>query len=273
MWRLGFVTLCACGSFGADVPPGNGDASADDAAPEVDADTRYRATPVRFERAGEDHIWTGLLANTSGSTRGTYSGWFRFTGASDGTMQMLAVAQVIGIGGVFRTANNRFRFVFPSCNGGIQLDMESRGMYTVASGWVHVLASWDLVEGRAQLYVNDKEDRAPNPTINTDNICYDALRWGIGGLSQGQLDADVADLYADLGSFIDLGLGVNRRRFRDDVGNPIDLGERCDGPTGTQPTGCFKGDLATWHTNKGVGAGFNLEGNGLTLAPDGPSTY
>jgi hypothetical protein len=230
----------------------------------------YRATAVRFEPSTNDFMWTSSLADTTNSTRGTFSAWFRFNGG-DGEQQLIAVAQVVGIGGVVRTASNRFHFTMQNCVGLPMLDMQSRGTYTTASGWVHVLASWDVSAGRADLYVDDLPDRAATMTMISGAICYDSIKWGIGGLVDGRLDADVADLYAALGTYIDFSVEANRRLFRDADGKPVDLGWTCKRPTGSPASGCFVGDAETWNVNQGEATGFTLEGNGLAPAPTSPS--
>ena len=240
-----------------------------DASPDA---PEYQANAVRFEKSDGDYIWTSFLANTVASNKGTYSIWLRFH-ATDGQAQYLSVAQVIGVGGVLREANNRFRFFMQNCAGVPLFDMQSASAYTVSSGWIHVLASWDLGAGRADLYINDADDRAPNPGILNGPICYASLKWGIGGLNNGELDADVAELYAALGTYIDLTVVANRRKFSDATGRPVDLGTNCTTPTGSRPTGCFTGAPAVWNTNKGEGAGFNLQGNGLEAAPTSPSDH
>ena len=259
--RIGFDTQSA-----SDAPIVSGDAPGD-ASPDGPG---YRATAVRFETAGNDYIWTGFLANTTNSAQGTYSVWLHFNGGDD-QLQFLSVAQVVGIGGVLRAANNHFQLVLPNCAAITVLDMQTENAYTSTSGWVHLLASWDLAAGRADLYVNDVADRAANPGMLPGNVCYASLKWGIGGLVTGALDADVADLYASLGTYVDLDVEANRRLFRDAAGKPVDLGADCSGPTGAAPTGCFVGDFESWNTNKGTGAGFVLEGDGLVVAPTSPS--
>jgi hypothetical protein len=264
------LALGSCG-FSADRPGDAAVAGLDvsrEAAPFDGAG--YHATAVRFQSSGNDYIWTNALANTVDSPRGTLSGWFRFT-AGDGQQQQLSVGQVVAIGGVFRTGNNHVRFLLFTCAGGVLLDMQTQQTYKTTNGWVHLLASWDVAAGRADLYVNDVLDREGNPNINSGNVCYASLKWGIGGVASGQVDADLADIYAALGTYLDLSVEANRRRFSDSSGKPIDLGANCMGPTGAIPTGCFTGDLATWHTNKGIAGGFNIEGDGLAAAPTSPS--
>jgi hypothetical protein len=235
----------------------------------VDA-ASYHASAVRFDPAGNDYMWTGSLANTASSARGTFSAWLRFN-AGDGQQQLIAVAQVVAVGGIYRSVANLVEVHLYTCAGVPLLGMQTAGTYTTASGWIHLLAAWDLNAGRADLYINDVDDRAPNPALLAGPVCYDSIKWGIGGLINGTLDADVADVYAALGTYIDLSVEANRRLFRDATGRPVDLGASCVGPTGSPVTGCFIGDAASWNVNKGTAAGFTLEGDGLTKAPTSPS--
>jgi hypothetical protein len=269
------LALGACGRFGFDALSGP------DAAVESDADEDaaidappdapgYRANAVSFVRGEGDYMWTSFLTNTTNSNKGTYSIWLHFRGG-DGQAQYLSVAQVVGVGGVLREANNKFRFFMQNCAGVPLFDMQSASTYTAAAGWIHVLASWDLGNGKADLYINDVDDRASNPGILNGNICYASLKWGIGGLVDGELEADVAELYAALGTYIDLSQTANRRMFIDEQKQPVDLGPGCIAPTGTAPTGCFVGDTAAWFTNKGEGGGMTVQGNGLATAANSPS--
>jgi hypothetical protein len=158
-----------------------------------------------------------------------------------------------------------------NCAGVPLLDMRSVGTYTAATDWVHVLASWDLANDKADLYIDDVDDRAASPTTLNGNICYASVKWGIGGLVGGELEADVAELYAALGTYMDLSQTANRRKFIDEQKRPVDLGAGCTTPTGSAPTGCFVGDASSWFTNKGAGGGMTVEGNGLPVAPTSPS--
>jgi hypothetical protein len=97
------------------------------------------------------------------------------------------------------------------------------------------------------------------------------VRWGVGGLDPAQLDAEVADLYASLGTFVDITIEANRRKFSDVTGKPVSLGDDCSKPTGAVPTACFIGAAPTWHMNKGIVAGMTLSGDGLVAATDSPS--
>jgi hypothetical protein len=266
------LALAGCSAIlGMDPPELGADAAAATPDTSTSSDAAgYRATAVHFAEASNDYMTTNGLRNTSASPMGTYSVWLHFHGG-DGQQQLISVAQIVGIGGVIRTSSNHIQFVMQMCSSPVVLDMQTQRTYTSTSGWIHVLASWDVSSGRAQIYVDDVVDRAANPTINNGNICYGTPTWGIGGLSSGQLDADVADLYASLGTSIDLDVEANRRLFGTAGNKPVDLGSNCTNPTHAMPTACFTGAMGSWNTNKGVGAGFTVGGDGLTAAQTSPS--
>lgn len=272
------LPLAGCTAiFGLDAPHHASDAGSNTDAPSRSdaprSDTSpvgYHATAVRFDPAGGDFLTTGTLAGSTGSGQGTFSVWLHFNGG-DGSAQMIAAAQVVASGGIVRNANNKLQFQLDACTGALLLDVVSAHPYTTTSGWIHVLASWDLAANKVQLYVNGVPDLAPGGTITNGAICYNAPKWGIGGLSSASLDADVADWYAAFGTALDLDVVANRAKFRTLAGKPVDLGPDCSNPTGTTPIGCFTGALAQWPTNKGTGGGFTVHGDGLSAAPTSPS--
>jgi hypothetical protein len=258
---------------GTDAPMQVDDAPADASKP-TDA-AGYRATAIQFTSASNDYLTTDALDHTSNSPRGTASFWTRFT-AGDATTQLIVVAAVevdkVGVaGGIARGSDDHFEFLMYDCLGNKLLDMTSQSAYTIASGWIHVLAAWDVSAGLAQLYINGVPDLAAGPTINNGSICYTAWKWGVGGLSSGSLDAGLADVYATLGTFTDLGSAANRELFEDGSNKPVDLGTDCDTPEHATPTLCFTGSAATWNMNKGSGDGFTVECGALAPALTSPS--
>ncbi|HSN25181.1 MAG TPA: LamG-like jellyroll fold domain-containing protein [Kofleriaceae bacterium] len=262
--------------FGLDAPHRLADAASADSPTLTDtsrsdaAPVGYHATAVRFDPAGGDFLTTGTLAGSTTSGQGTFSVWLHFNGG-DGSAQMIAAAQVLASGGIFRNANNKLQFQLNACGGGLLLDVQSAHAYTASSGWIHVLASWDLAASRVQLYVNGVPDLAAGGTIANGAICYTAPKWGIGGLSSASLDADVADWYASFGTAVNLDVVANRAKFRTVAGKPVDLGADCSNATGVTPIACLTGALAQWSINKGTGGGFALHGDGLSAAPTSPS--
>ncbi len=256
------------GHDAASADTGGSGSGSGDAAPDA---PRYHATAVRFDPAADDYLYTGKLGTNDG-TKGTLSMWLHFNG-SDGQKQILAAAVVALPGGVTRESNNRFTFTLNNCSGPLAVTMQSDATYTTASGWVHLLAAWDVTQNLAQLYVDDVA-HVSNAATADYTICYSADQWRIGGLSSGQLDADVADMFASLGTFIDLRVDANRRLFIDPTGKPVDLGTNCSAivaATGAVTTGCFTGPVAMWNKNKGTGGGFDLGGAVLAAAPTSPS--
>jgi hypothetical protein len=258
---------------GTDAPAQVDDAPAD-ASKLADA-AAYRATAVQFTSASNDYLTTDALDHATNSPLGTASFWVRFT-AGDANQQLLVVAAVqvgpaIVAGGIYRTTDDHVAFLMYDCAANKLLEMESQNTYTVASGWVHVLAAWDVSAGLAQLYINGVPDLAAGATINNGSICYTAWKWGVGGYSSGTLDAGLADVYASLGTFTDLGSAANRELFEDGSNKPVDLGTDCDSPTHSTPTLCFTGSATTWNMNKGSGDGFTVEGGALAPALTSPS--
>lgn len=229
----------------------------------------YHATAVRFDLTGGDYLTTGAFAGSTTSPTGTFSVWLHFNG-SDGTSQTITTGQFVVSGGIVRNANNKIQLVFASCNGALLLNVESAHTYTAASGWIHLLAAWDLSASKVQLYINGTSDLASGGTIGNGSICYTVPKWGIGGLSSATLDADVADWYASFGTAVDLDVVANRAHFRSATGKPVDLAADCSNPTGATPIGCLTGALASWPQNKGTGGGFATHGT-LAAAATSPS--
>jgi hypothetical protein len=263
--------------LGLDTPALARDASAELDGPPVDAvvpdAAAYDAEAVRF--GGATYLSSGRLAGVVDSPRGTLSVWLRFNG-NDGKQQIVTAAELGvgsfgGVGGIARQANNRFEMALLSCTGAMLVDMTSVHPYTTTSGWIHVLASWDVTRDRAQLYIDGADDRSPMVTINNGQICYAVNKWGVGGVISPSLTADVADLFVTLDTSLDLDSPTNRHLFISEAGKPVDLGVRCSKPLGgVVPTLCLTGTPATWATNKGTGGGFAVTGDPLGVAPDGP---
>lgn len=151
------------------------------------------------------------------------------------------------------------------------LTMRSNTAYTSASGWLHVLSSWDLSTTTGLLYINDADDLAASPTLTDDSIDYTGADWGVGANSTGtnKLDGDMADLWFD-DSFIDISVEANRRKFIDATGKPVSLGADGSTPTGSQPLVFLSGPTVDWHTNLGTGGGFT-ENGALTDGGSSPS--
>jgi len=138
---------------------------------------------------------------------------------------------------------------------------------------VHLLFGFNLAVGGARsIYINDVADLVEN-TFTDDTIDYTTGNDGIGvGAKEDgtvKVNADIADLWLD-DSYIDFTIEANRRLFIDPNGNPVDLGEAGQFPTGSSPIVFLSGATSAWHTNLGTGGGFT-ENGALTDGGSSPS--
>ena len=141
--------------------------------------------------------------------------------------------------------------------------------------WHHVIVSADMtVLNKVDLYIDDTQI---TPTISvfttgsTLNIGGGTFYLGQIQNGNSKLEADIADFWIDTGTYIDLSVEANRRKFIDAAGNPVDLGSDGSAPTGSSPELFLSGDTATWHTNDGAGGGFSEIGALTDAATDPPS--
>jgi len=84
------------------------------------------------------------------------------------------------------------------------------------------------------------------------------------------LNCEIADLYLNTATSLDLSSTANRRKFISAEDKPVDLGSDGSTPTGTAPLIFLSNPTATWQNNLGSGGNFN-ENGALTDAGDSPS--
>jgi hypothetical protein len=143
----------------------------------------------------------------------------------------------------------------------------------LTAGWKHILASWDLSVPTAKIYITDVDDTT-TPTLTNDLIPYataTAQQWW--NTDPGApMDMDLADLWLDTNTFIDLTVTANRRKFISAAQAPVNLGVAGATPTGSSPMIFFTGNngAAAWATNLGTGGAFALDRGALTLASSNP---
>lgn len=158
-----------------------------------------------------------------------------------------------------RLSTNTLNFSFRNISG-IQLSFTtSLNSLTVASGWVHVLWSFNITTGEYFVYLDDADDLASSSTTGgpfdfTHSDWY--VGWN-GALSYG--DFDLAEFWMALGSSLDLSVEANRRKFITASGSPAYLGADGTQP-GITPIIYLSGAVDDWHTNKGTGGGFTENG-------------
>jgi len=225
------------------------------------APVSYTAQSVTFD--GADRLARGAaLTGVVAGKAGMFSGWVKF--AAGGSSQQFIVGRSISSGlRVERSSSGRI--TVDGRNSGesaiLQIRTNTTGFIT-STAWHHILASWDLATGRAQLYIDGVTDvdGAFTVTIN-DTIAYNTPDYGVGAstLATNFLIGDMADPYLNTVTSLDLSVLANRQKFNI-ADTPVDLGADGSTPTGSAPAVFLSGAVASWHTNKGAGGGFTLTG-------------
>lgn len=189
---------------------------------------------------------------------GTLSYWVKFNG-DDGVEQSITEND----GAFFNSrklVDNTIKV--QGFNGGEILLLPSNSTFTVASGWVHVLASWDLANGLGHLYIDNVSDLG-TPVLTDDTIDYARADWlvGVNSALTFDLNADMADLWFD-DNFIDITDDAERAKFINATTLlPVDLGDDGQLPTGTTPIlSLNKSTTGGWEDNRGSGGGMTVTG-------------
>ncbi len=141
------------------------------------------------------------------------------------------------------------------------------------NGWHHVMFSFDLSDAaKRHVYIDDVSAINTVTTYNTaETMDFSGELWTIGSYGAGlqPIDGDLADFWMDFGTYIDLSVAANRRKFISAGGVPMFLGLDGSMITGIPPDIFLSGDTADWHTNKGTGGGLT-ENGALTDAATQP---
>jgi hypothetical protein len=234
----------------------------------------YTANAVNFDGTN-DYLTRGadLTGNADGK-EGIVSLWVNFAAAGNGAVQELFCsrdATNIGIQ-VVRLADNTFRLLGRATAGTTILTIISNSTYTSASGWVHLLLSWNLAATAGWLYVDDANDQAAGATFTDGTIEYTKTEHAVGAthVGNGKLNGDMAELYVNYATHLDLSVEANRRKFISAAGKPVSLGANGSIPTGSQPIIYLANPTATWQNNLGSGGNFT-ENGALTDASTSPS--
>jgi len=227
-----------------------------------DGVTDYFGHSVVFDGTNDalrrDGDFTGLVDGKEG----TLSFWINFNGG-DGNDQVV-FNNTGGLFGISRlNTSDVYRIV--GFNAAISqiLALQTLTTFSVASGWHHILASWDLVNGLGHLYVDNVDDLGPAPTLTDDDIKYVNGDWAVGSQQNllAKIDADLADFWFD-DNFIDLSDPAERAKFINAATLlPVDLGDDGEIPTGTTPIlSLNKSTTGGWEDNRGSGGGMTVTG-------------
>jgi hypothetical protein len=134
------------------------------------------------------------------------------------------------------------------------LNLNTNATFT-DSGWHHLLLTFDLSDpAKRHLYIDGASDLQVS-TYTDDLIEFTQTTHAVGD----KFDGDIADLWIDIDTYIDLSVAANREKFIKS-GKPVYLGVDGSAPTGVKPEVFLSGATSTWHTNDGAGGGFTLNG-------------
>lgn len=234
----------------------------------------YVADAVTFDGTN-DYLTRGedFDANSDGK-EGTVVFAVKFNGGDGALQRIFESTSTRGLS-INRTDTNIFHFEGRDSGGVTRLTIESDSAYVAASGWLVVMASWNLATGAGHFYVGHTEDMAASPTLVDADIDYTRANHSVGAnpIGSSKLNADLGDFWFGLG-YIDLSVEANRLKFIDAMGKPIDLGSDGSKPGVSPILFLHLGDGETpadnYAINAGAGGGMTVNG-ALAVAVSSPT--
>ena len=119
------------------------------------------------------------------------------------------------------------------------------GTILSVDNWYHVLFSFDMANSSNRyVYINDSADTTTwntytNATIDLTRTNH-RIGWGVAGPANQEFNGDMAEMWLDLGNYLDISSLSNREKFIDASGKPVDLGSDGSNPTSTSPINISK---------------------------------
>ncbi len=229
----------------------------------------YKPNGVTFDGATTNLYLASALNGVSDGSKVTGSAWIKRDSAQSGNLHVLLQGTNSNVLLQWE-AGDRFFTKYKNAEGDDVLAIRSSATYT-DSDWHHVMWSADMnVPGSARMYVDGVD--VTNNTIfgdvnagnGTNNVLdFDLTDYRIGaniGATAAFFNGEVADLWIDFNSYIDLSDAANRQKFLSANGVPMYLGPDGSRPLGKRPDIFLSGATDDWHTNKGAGGGFTENG-------------
>jgi lysophospholipase L1-like esterase len=221
----------------------------------------YVATAWDFDGTNDYTTRGANLTGVIDGKQGSFSAWVK-VGGTNGTFRML-FSNATTVGGatnratIFLNSDNKVAVAGVDASGNTILHLISTSGIASGTGWLHILASWDLATpGARHLYISDVDE--VNEVVFTNaNIDYAGADWSVGALPSGanKWTGGVAELWFD-DSYLDFSVEANRRKFISDGGAPVSLGADGSVPTGAAPAAYTKNFAA----NLGAGGDFTVAG-------------
>jgi hypothetical protein len=224
----------------------------------------YRPNPVNFDGTSDFLSLTGSIS-AADSKLYTGSVWARRTGAFATPDVNIARGE---LGGQHRWAVNfasTDQFIVNARDPADVSQLTIRASTPVKdTSWHHFMWSVDMANAANRHMYRDGVEDILVVTYNDATLDFTVDTVGVGADAEGtgKFAGDLAQLYLNIGEFIDLSQLSNREKFLQG-GGPVDLGSDGSLPTGNAPDVFLDGPTATWHTNLGTGGGF-IENGALT---------
>jgi hypothetical protein len=232
----------------------------------------YASNAVRFDGSADYLLRGADLTGNADAKQCTGSLWFNRQATGGQWVYNLGPSGGYGISFAGSAPNDCLRVEFKNAGGTMIVKLETVETFTGTGAWRHAMFSFDLADtAKRHLYIDDASDLNV-VTYTNDTMDFTRTEHAIGAGTSGvaKMNCEVADAWLDFGTYIDLSVAANRRKFIDASGKPVDLGSDGSTPTGSPPSIFLTNPLATWHTNAGSGGGFT-ENGALTAATSSPS--
>lgn len=222
------------------------------------------ANATNFDGTNDYMGRTSDLTGNADSKVGILSFWVDFN-AGDGVNQYVyQTNSENGINICLRRTSNLFNLQLLDPTGAsFCIDATNSTATVAASGWVHMLYSWDLAAGPAyHCYRNDADDADAAETLNNLTINYTHASHFFGATTTGtsKVNGCLSEIYFNTAEFLDFSIESNRRKFISSGGKPIDLGSDGSTPTGTAPIIYQPNAFGTFEQNEGTGGDFTVTG-------------
>ena len=236
----------------------------------------YLVNGVIFDGSADYLTRGAALTGVSDGSLGTIAFWFNYQGSGGARQRIIQNAS--GFVVIRMETNNKLEAFFYNSGGTLLWYWRTIPTFTssINPGWHHVACSWSLTGSAvAHMYLDDVSGQIENQTgPNLGTVHTARNNWAIGATESGaeKFDGYLADIYINLGQYVDLSSEANRRKILDERGLPADTGSQGEKVTGTAAHGLFNGETDEWHTNKGTGGGFT-ENGAITTAPGTPIIY
>ncbi len=208
------------------------------------------------------------LTGIADGDKGLLSFWIKMDSGSSNTTQYYILANKFDAIWITRHTNGGIRLSFLDTGSSTRLRFNSgTNTLSASSGWVHVLASWDLSSAspqKAYIYINGVSDSTITTYTSGSTLDYATTSplWRVFADSSAtsKLPALISEFYFTT-TYLDITNSANRDKFfNSGTSKPVDLGADGSTPTGTQPLIYLHNIFSSFETNLGSGGGFTENG-------------